>query len=125
MIKKYLIERRSWILLILSLEFLVIFVAFLDTSIPLLPLLYFVFISLIIFVFFLSIRYQKETIFYKVLEERENNLDPMSVPSAYRPFEGIIENSLTKQIDFLTQEASQIVAMTFCEPRSCIGRLSS
>ncbi|MGG1400061.1 sensor histidine kinase [Bacillus salipaludis] len=106
MIKKYLIERRSWILLILSLEFLVILVAFLDTSIPLLPLFYIVFISLIIFVIFLFIRYQKETIFYKVLEERENNLDPKSVPSAYRPFEGIIENSFTKQIDFLTQEAA-------------------
>jgi len=106
MIKKYLIERRSWILLFLSLEGLIVLGAYLDSSIPLLPFLYLVFINFIIFSIFLLMRYQKETAFYKALEEREHNLDPKSIPRAERPFEAIVENSLSQQTQFLKQEAA-------------------
>ena len=57
-------------------------------------ILYIVFLSMIIFIIFLIIRYNKETKFYKSLEEWENNLDLTSMPNAESPFEKIIENSI-------------------------------
>ncbi|MNI10738.1 Sensor histidine kinase GraS [compost metagenome] len=69
-------------------------------------MLYLVFLSMIFFTIFLVIRYNKETRFYKSLEERENNLDLTSIASPESPFEHIIENSMTRQIDLLQRTAS-------------------
>ncbi|WP_066367302.1 sensor histidine kinase, partial [Neobacillus fumarioli] len=107
MIKNYLIERCSWILLFLFLQFLTIFIAFLDTTIPFAPLLYIVFLSTIIFIVFLIIRFQKETRFYKSLEEWENNLDTTKLLDAKSPFEKMIENSVKSQTEFLKQESEK------------------
>jgi OmpR family two-component system bacitracin resistance sensor histidine kinase BceS len=107
MIKKYLSERRSWILLFLFLQFLTLFIAYLDSSIPFAPLLYIVFLSTILFVVFLIFRYQKETKFYKSLEDWENNLDITGLTNAESPFEKIIENSVNSQTEFLKQEAEK------------------
>ena len=74
-------------------QLFIIFVAYLDSAIPLMPILYIVFLSMIIFIIFLIIRYNKETKFYKSLEEWENNLDLTSISSPESPFEKIIENS--------------------------------
>lgn len=106
MIKNFLIERRSWILLILSLEFLIIFITYIDSAIPLLPVLYIVFLSLLIFAIFLTVRYHKETNFYKGLEEWESSLDLTGLPKARSPFEKIIERSVTVQTESLKIEAS-------------------
>ena len=107
MIKKYFSERRSWILLFLFLQFLTLFIAYLDSSIPLAPLLYIVFLSTILFVVFLIVRYQKETKFYKCLEEWENNLDVTGLVDAKSPFEKMIEKSVHNQTEFLKQEAEK------------------
>lgn len=107
MIKNYLIERRSWIFLFLFLHFFIILVAFFDTTIPLMPIVYIVFLSLIIFTLFLIIRYHKETKFYKSIEAWENNLDLKTISNPESPFEKIIENSVTSQTVFLKQMASQ------------------
>ncbi|WP_121613601.1 sensor histidine kinase [Mesobacillus foraminis] len=107
MVKNYLIERRSWILLILFLYFFILFVAFFDSTIPLLPIVYIVFLSLIIFTIFLIVRYHKETKFYKSLEAWENNLDLNSISSPESPFEKLIEDSVVSQTEFLKKMASQ------------------
>ena len=107
MIIKYLIERLSWIILILFLQFFIILVSYFDTTIPLIPIVYIVFLSTIIFVIFLIIRYNKETKFYKSIEAWENNLDLTSISSPESPFEKIIENSVTNQTELLKQIASQ------------------
>lgn len=106
MIKKFLVERRSWILLVCCLEFLVIFVAFLDSSIPFTPLLYIVFLSMIIFGIFLVVRYNRETKFYKSLAEWENNLDVTGLANAESPFEKLVEESVNDQTDWLKREAA-------------------
>lgn len=121
MIKSFLRERMSWIVLFLFLQLLLIFVAFIDSAIPLLPVLYIVFLSLIIFLLFLVIRFQKETKFYKGLEEWENHLELSSVVYAKSPFEKIVEESLvvqTKQLKvssaynqmMLEQEKDELLA---------------
>ncbi|MFD0682286.1 MULTISPECIES: sensor histidine kinase [unclassified Paenibacillus] len=107
MIKKYVMERRSWIMLFILQQMLIIFIAFIDSAIPLLPILYLVFLSMLLFTIFLVIRYHKETRFYKSLEERDNNLDLTSIASPESPFEIIIENSMTNQVDLLKKAASQ------------------
>ncbi|NRD77808.1 sensor histidine kinase [Bacillus sp. BRMEA1] len=101
MIRKFLNERRSWILLFLFLQVLTVFVSFLDSAIPFTPLLYIVFLSTIIFIVFLLFRYHKETKFYKSLEDWENNLDMVGLAAAESPFEKIVENSFNSQTEFL------------------------
>lgn len=107
MIKKFLIERRSWILMFLFLQVLTICVTYLDTTIPFMSIFYLVFLSLIIFTIFLIFRYHKETKFYQSLEEWENNLDLTMIIDSETPFEKIIENSMTNQTDLLTRKASE------------------
>lgn len=107
MIKKFLIERFSWILFFLLAQVLVVFVSFIDSSIPLKSLLYIVFLSLILFIIFLFIRYPNETKFYKSLVEREDNLDLTGIEDSNSPFEEIVENSLTNQTSLLKKIAIQ------------------
>lgn len=107
MIKKYLIERRSWILLFILLQLFVIFVSFLDSAVPLSSMLYVVYLSIIIFSIFLIIRYHKETKFYKSLEEQADNFDLSRLNTPNSPFEQIIETYMTEQIQYLKQVSSQ------------------
>ena len=106
MIKKYLVERFSWIFLFLSLQFLIIFVAYMDSTIPFISILYIVFLSMIIFIIFLIIRYNKETRFYKSLEEWRYHLDLTSIAHAESPFEKMIENCLINQTEQLETRCS-------------------
>lgn len=105
MMKPFLQERRSWIALFIVLQGLFLFVASIDSAIPFTPILYMVFLSMILFILFLFLRYQKETRFFKSLEEWENDLDLPS--SANSPFEKMIEWTLTEQTRRLKQESSE------------------
>ncbi|GIN86678.1 sensor protein BceS [Heyndrickxia sporothermodurans] len=107
MIKKFLIERKSWISLFLLQQFLIILIALLDPTISFLPILYIVYLSMLIFVIFLITRYIKETRFYKSLEEWENHLDLASINEPDSPFEKIIIKSLNDQTEHLKQVASE------------------
>ncbi|MDF1507148.1 sensor histidine kinase [Robertmurraya sp. DFI.2.37] len=103
MIKKYLQERMSWILCFLFSQLLIIFVAFLDTTIPLLPILYSVFLATIAFILFLAFRYHKETRFFLALEQWEHDLDLSKLTIAESPFEKLIEENISSQIEYLKQ----------------------
>ncbi|KQU15100.1 histidine kinase [Bacillus sp. Leaf13] len=107
MIRKYFVERFSWITFYILLHLFIIFVAYLDSAIPLKPIMYIVFLSLLIFSIFLIVRYKIETKFYKSLEDREDNLDLTNIADPDSPFERIIENSIMNQTEFLKQSASQ------------------
>jgi OmpR family two-component system bacitracin resistance sensor histidine kinase BceS len=107
MIKTYLAERRSWILLFLFLQGLTIFIAYVDATIPLKPVLYIVFLSMLIFTFFLFVRYHKETKYYRTLADWGTDLDLASLPDADSPFEKIIEKSISEQTERLKRELSQ------------------
>ncbi|AWV31519.1 MULTISPECIES: sensor histidine kinase [Paenibacillus] len=106
MIKKYLLERLSWILLFLFVHLFMLFITFMDPTIPLSSVLYLVSLSMIFFVIFLVIRYPKETRFYKSLNERDDDLDLTSIALAESPFEKIIEESITNQVKLLKRTAS-------------------
>ncbi|NOV02817.1 sensor histidine kinase [Paenibacillus planticolens] len=107
MIRRYLAERRSWLLFFLSVQALFLLIAFLDHTIPFGSILYMVFLSTTLFLIFLVFRYNKETRFYKQLEERDNNLDLSSIDGAGSPFESIVENSMTNLAEQLGRSASR------------------
>lgn len=56
---------------------------------------------------FLIFRYNKETKFYKMLKERDNNFDSTDLSHPESPFEEIIATSSTEQTEMLKQLASQ------------------
>ncbi|MGD6960043.1 sensor histidine kinase [Rossellomorea aquimaris] len=107
MIRTYLWERKSWIFFFIALHLLWIFVAYIDTAIPLQPILYMVFISLLFFIVFVFIRYQKETRFFKRLKEWNHNLNITGVDTPDTPFEEIVSDSLLEQANLLRKAASE------------------
>ncbi|MZQ82403.1 sensor histidine kinase [Paenibacillus sp. 5J-6] len=106
MIRRYLVERRSWLLFFLSVQTLVLLIAFLDKAIPFGPILYIVFLTTTLFLIFFVFRYNKETHFYKQLEQRNNNLDLTSIEGADTPLESIVETSMRNLSEHLRQSAS-------------------
>lgn len=107
MIKKYLIEKKSWIIFILFLQLFQLFIASIDESISFQSIVYISFISLLLLLIFSIFQYQKETSFYKNLVSREDDLDLTSFPKAITPYEKIIEDSFTKQTNILKEERNQ------------------
>ena len=107
MIKQYMKERRSWILFFLFQQLILLFIAYLDAAIPLSSISYIVFLSLFLFAFFLFLRYQSETVFFKQLEEKDHNLDLSNLAVSRTPFETIVEKSIIEQTEHLKRTASQ------------------
>ncbi|RKQ34669.1 sensor histidine kinase [Oceanobacillus halophilus] len=107
MMRDYLRERRSWISLFIFMELLLLFLGYLDTSIPISSILYFIFLSTIIFVLFFIIRYNRETRFYKNLEDWEPGDDWTSVIQAAYPFEILLEEKLQSQSEFYKEALDQ------------------
>ena len=107
MIGTFLRERLSWIMFVIFLHLFISFVAFIDASIPLMSVLYILFLSFSIFLVFLFLRYNKETEFYKHLKNRENDLDPSTLPKPDSPFEELIAESLRSQSEHLKQDSQQ------------------
>ncbi|MRX54043.1 sensor histidine kinase [Bacillus idriensis] len=105
MIRCFLKERRSWIFFFIFIHVLILFVSFIDSAIPFEPVLYIVFLSMISFFVFLMVRYNKETAFYKSLEDRENNLDLSSIPAPESPFDQLVEKTLIEQAEMLKKDA--------------------
>lgn len=91
----------------LGLHLLWIFIASIDTAIPLQPIMYMVFLSLLFFTVFVFIRYQKETRFFKRLKEWDHNLNITGVDSPDTPFQEIVSDSLSEQANMLRKTASE------------------
>jgi two-component system, OmpR family, bacitracin resistance sensor histidine kinase BceS len=66
-----------------------------------------VFISLLFFIVFVFIRYQKETRFFKRLKEWDHNLNITGVDAPDTPFEEIVSDSLSEQANLLRKAASE------------------
>ncbi len=107
MTRTYLWERISWLLFFIVLNLSFIFVAYIDSAIPLQPILYMVFLSFLFFSCFVIIRYHKETRFYKRLKEWDPNLNISGMDSPDSPFEQIISDSLSEQANLLRQSSSE------------------
>lgn len=107
MIRTYIWERKSWISFVIVLHLFWIFIAYIDSAIPLQSILYMVFLSLLFFTVFVFIRFQKETHFFKRLKEWDHNLHITGVDVPNSPFEEIISESMSEQADLLRQSSSE------------------
>lgn len=107
MIRAFLWERKSWILMFIFLQFFYLGIAFLDAAIPVASILYASFLSSLFFLGFLFFRYQRETRFYKGLEEWSRNFTISGVPEPDSPFENILYTILTEQGQSLKEAASE------------------
>lgn len=107
MILFYLRERLSWILLFFLIQFLILFIVYIDPSIPLQSLIYIHFISFFVFFIFLIARYHKETKFYRSLAEREYDLDLTGIAAPESPFEYLVDETISEQTALLKRDAEQ------------------
>ncbi|TCK98039.1 OmpR family two-component system bacitracin resistance sensor histidine kinase BceS [Natranaerovirga hydrolytica] len=106
MIKKFLMERISWIILIVLLPLLALILAYLDPALSIDSIFYYVFLSLVISFLFVFIRYFKETSFYKELALRDSTTDITSLPEPNSSFESFIYKQITSSIEQLEKDAS-------------------
>ncbi|MCC3357016.1 sensor histidine kinase [Bacillus sp. REN16] len=104
--KKFLVERRSWILFFCFLQVLILLVGYLDPSLSFLSMLYIVFVFFVIFILFLIIRYNREIGFYKNIEEWDPTVGVDGLQEGKTPFEKLVESSLKQQHHFYLKEIS-------------------
>jgi two-component system, OmpR family, bacitracin resistance sensor histidine kinase BceS len=107
MIGTYIWERKSWISFVIVLHLFWIFIAYIDSAIPLQPIFYMVFLSMLFFIVFVFIRYQKEIRFFKRLKEWDHNLQVTGVDAPDSPFEEIVSESLSEQATLLRKTSSE------------------
>jgi two-component system, OmpR family, bacitracin resistance sensor histidine kinase BceS len=105
MVKTYLKERRSWVFLFIGLQGLLIFIAYIDPALSLDSVLYYVFLSMLIFSVFSFFRYSRESKFYQELSEIDENYDLSRIPEPASPFEKIVNESITRQSEGLRKTA--------------------
>ncbi|MFA9456524.1 sensor histidine kinase [Halalkalibacter sp. AB-rgal2] len=97
MFLQYVLERRSWVVLIVSLQLIHLFIAYVDTALPFSSSLYIVFLSTMVFLLFLIIRYRKEAAFFKQIVTLSDELDLSQLKKPSSPFESIIDDALKEQ----------------------------
>ncbi|KGX91344.1 histidine kinase [Pontibacillus halophilus JSM 076056 = DSM 19796] len=105
MIATFLRERLSWILLLVSFQLLAILLAFVDSTVPITSVLYYVLLTSTLFLLFLVIRYINEMQFYKKLSIRNHDFDIGTIPKGESPLEELVEEHLTTQVEQLRHEA--------------------
>ena len=121
MILKYLIERRSWILLLFGLQGISLLIAYVDQALSFSSILYMVGLNVLIIVCFLVANYLKETRYYKSLLTWDHTYELGEMEETTTPFEQIVHHALQAQtlrykqqihtnIALLEQEKDELLA---------------
>lgn len=106
MIWRYLRERVSWLLLLLALQAVILFVAYVDSSIPLQSLLYVVVLNVVICIVFVWARYPAETRFYRRMETWDHTYDLSELGSPGSPHEQIVHDAVVAQTERYRKEST-------------------
>ncbi|RDW18062.1 histidine kinase [Oceanobacillus arenosus] len=104
MFRKYLVERKSWILIFSCLQLLLLLIGYMDSTLHFSSILYIVFLSCIIFVLFIIIRYHREIAFYKSIDEWQPGIEITNIKEAETPLEKIVDQVLKLQTESYRQE---------------------
>ncbi|THE12967.1 HAMP domain-containing histidine kinase [Bacillus timonensis] len=107
MIKKFLVERRSWILFFCIVQGLILLIGYLDSTLSFRSILYIVFVFFVIFTLFLVIRYNREFSFYQNLDDWDPIVGIDSLQEGKTPFEKMVESTLKQQHHFYLSEISR------------------
>lgn len=103
MIGAYLKERRSWIAFFIFTQLLILFIAFVDSSVPFKSLAYMVFLDLLLFVLFLLFRYRRETDYFRQLGQ-----DQVDRTAARSPFEQLADEALHESEEQYKRELTAV-----------------
>lgn len=106
MIWIYIKERASWIIFFLSLQFLLLFYSYIDPSLQVSSMLYFVYLSTALLGIFLVFRYFSETKFYKRLTERSDILDTSELAEPSSPLEEIVYDEFIEQTNIYKNKSN-------------------
>lgn len=115
----FLRERLSWLLLLAGLQLLLFFVAFVDASIPLGPVLYIIMLNTLLCVLFLFYRYARETRFYRNLKSRDDVYH--AAQDAGSPFELIVQEAVFDQTERYRREAEENRLLLEAEKDDLLG----
>ena len=86
---------------------LLIFIAYIDLALPLNSIIYYAFLSTILFVIFLFIRFQKEIKFYHELADHDDVFDLSRIPEPFSPFEKMVADRFIKQTESLRKTGGE------------------
>ncbi|MDF2924569.1 MAG: histidine kinase [Paenibacillaceae bacterium] len=106
MIGQYLKERRSWLILLAGLQLFILFVASVDSSIPFLPVLYIVFLNVLVCTAFVLLRYPRETRFYKSLQAWDQSWDSGAFRETDSPFEQVVQEAVISRTERFRSEGA-------------------
>ncbi|MDK8189096.1 sensor histidine kinase [Paenibacillus sp. UMB7766-LJ446] len=106
MIGKYIREKLSWLFLLISMQLIILFVAYIDTSIPFRSVAYIVVLNVVVCIVFIWVRYPRETRFYKRLTTWDHTYDPGDLEIAESPYERIVHDAVTSQTERYRKESS-------------------
>ncbi|WP_338542563.1 sensor histidine kinase [Paenibacillus tundrae] len=106
MIWQYLREKLTWLLLLIFIQLITLFVAYMDTSIPFEALAYIVLLQVVICIVFIWARYPKETRYYKKLTTWDHTYDLAELDQADSPYERIIHNAVASQTERYRKEST-------------------
>ncbi|WP_211748028.1 sensor histidine kinase [Paenibacillus sp. Marseille-Q4541] len=106
MIWTYIKERRTWLLLLLAVQLLILFISYIDNTIPFMSMLYIVLLLSILCIVFVILRYTKETKFYANLENWDHTYDLAELKDADSPFEQLVLHAVTLQTERYKRENS-------------------
>ncbi|WP_077619610.1 sensor histidine kinase [Bacillus sinesaloumensis] len=104
MMKRFLIERRSWLFLFLFFQTLILLIGYLDPSLSFRSVLYIVAVFFVVFSLFLLIRYTREVSFYKSIEDWDPTVGVEQLQESATPFEKVVETVITNQHDLYKNE---------------------
>ncbi|MCE3201703.1 sensor histidine kinase [Paenibacillus sonchi] len=106
MIRKYIKEKLSWLLLLGGLQIIFLFVAYVDSSIPFLSVLYIVGLNIMVCTAFVFLRYHKETRFYQRMCAWDEVYDLSTFKEANSPFERMVQEAVNAQTERYRRESS-------------------
>ena len=106
MIWTFLKERRTWLLLLLSIQLIILFISYIDNTIPFMSMLYIVLLLTLLCTCFVVLRYTKETKFYANMKNWDHTYDLAELRSADSPFEQIVLDAVTLQTERYKRETT-------------------
>ncbi|PQP82616.1 histidine kinase [Paenibacillus sp. PCH8] len=107
MIGKYIREKAGWLWLLVSIQLIILFVAYIDSSIPFQSVAYIVVLNVVVCIIFIWARYPKETRFYQKLNTWDHTYDPMDLDIAESPYELIVHEAIISQTQRYRKESSR------------------
>lgn len=107
MIWMFIKERASWIIFFLTIQVLLVLYSVIDQHVELSSVLYFIYLTTILFIVFLLFRYFKEINFYKQLQDRSEILDTSDIAEPRTQLERIVYDQFSEQTDYYRKLSTQ------------------